>query len=94
KNKIRQFFKKQRIDENIENGRELGENEVRGLESEMQEVLAPDSVKRVAEKFNFANEEDMFAAGGNSGITAAQIVTRLTDKFSKQREEEKIVEVK
>ena len=60
----------------------------------MKEVLAPDNLKRVAEKFNFANEEDMFAAVGYSGITASQIVTRLTDKFRKQREEEEIVEVK
>ncbi|MGR4028529.1 GTP diphosphokinase, partial [Bacillus sp. ZZQ-131] len=88
KNKIRQFFKKQRRDENIEKGRELVEKEVRGLEYEMKEVLAPDNLKRVAEKFNFANEEDMFAAVGYSGITASQIVTRLTDKFRKQREEE------
>ena len=94
KNKIRQFFKKQRRDENIEKGRELVEKEVRGLEYEMKEVLALDNLKRVAEKFNFANEEDMFAAVGYNGITAAQIVTRLTDKFRKQREEEEIVEVK
>ncbi|HDR5444172.1 GTP diphosphokinase [Bacillus anthracis] len=94
KNKIRQFFKKQRRDENIEKGRELVEKEVRSLEYEMKEVLAPDNLKRVAEKFNFANEEDMFAAVGYNGITASQIVTRLTDKFRKQREEEEIVEVK
>ena len=72
KNKIRQFFKKQRRDENIEKGRELVEKEVRGLEYEMKEVLAPDNLKRVAEKFNFANEEDMFAAVGYSGITASR----------------------
>ncbi len=36
----------------------------------------------------------MYAAVGYNGITAAQIVTRLTDKFRKQREEEEIVEVK
>lgn len=67
---------------------------MRSLEYEMKEVLAPDNLKRVAEKFNFANEEDMFAAVGYNGITASQIVTRLTDKFRKQREEEEIVEVK
>ncbi|WP_460291957.1 hypothetical protein, partial [Bacillus cereus] len=38
KNKIRQFFKKQRRDENIEKGRELVEKEVRSLEYEMKEV--------------------------------------------------------
>ena len=40
----------------------------------MKEVLAPDNLKRVAEKFNFANEEDMFAAVGYSGITACKLL--------------------
>ncbi|MCP8967284.1 RelA/SpoT family protein [Ectobacillus ponti] len=91
KNKIRQFFKKQRRDENIEKGRELVEKELRALEYDLKEVLTADNLKRVAEKFNFANEEDMYAAVGYNGITAAQIATRLTDKFRKKREEEKLL---
>ena len=45
-------------------------------------------MKRVAEKFNFASEEDMYAAVGYNGITAAQIANRLTEKYRKQREQE------
>jgi guanosine-3',5'-bis(diphosphate) 3'-pyrophosphohydrolase len=86
KNKIRQFFKKQRREENIEKGKELIEKELKGLEYDIKEVLTSENLKRVAEKFNFANEEDMYAAVGYNGITAAQIVTRLTDKFRKKRE--------
>ncbi|MBO9130470.1 bifunctional (p)ppGpp synthetase/guanosine-3',5'-bis(diphosphate) 3'-pyrophosphohydrolase [Bacillus sp. 165] len=88
KNKIRQFFKKQRRDENIEKGKELVEKELKGLEYDIKEVLTSENLKRVAEKFNFANEEDMYAAVGYNGITAAQIVTRLADKFRKKQEQE------
>ncbi|MCA1031875.1 bifunctional (p)ppGpp synthetase/guanosine-3',5'-bis(diphosphate) 3'-pyrophosphohydrolase [Bacillus timonensis] len=88
KNKIRQFFKKQRREENIDKGKELVEKEIRSLEFDLKEVLTNDNLKRVAEKFNFSNEEDMFAAVGYNGITAAQIATRLTDKWRKKRDQE------
>ncbi|MFD3449366.1 RelA/SpoT family protein [Microbacteriaceae bacterium 4G12] len=91
KNKIRQFFKKQRREENIEKGKELVEKELRSSDYDLKEVLTTENVRRVAEKFNFANDEEMYAAVGYNGITASQIATRLTDKFRKKREEEQLI---
>lgn len=88
KNKIRQFFKKQRREENVEKGKELVEKEILKYDIELKEVLTADNLSRVAEKFNFANEEDMYAAVGYNGITAAQIATRLTEKIRKKRGQE------
>jgi len=85
RNKIRHFFKKQRREENVEKGRELVEKEIKNLGFDAKEILIPENVKRVAEKFNFSNEEDMYAAVGYNGITAAQIAHRLTEKLRKQR---------
>ncbi|MDF1506839.1 bifunctional (p)ppGpp synthetase/guanosine-3',5'-bis(diphosphate) 3'-pyrophosphohydrolase [Robertmurraya sp. DFI.2.37] len=86
KNKIRQFFKKQRKEENVEKGRELVEKEIRNMEFELKEILTPENIKRVAEKFNFFSEEDMYAAVGYNGITALQVANRLTEKWRKQRD--------
>jgi GTP diphosphokinase / guanosine-3',5'-bis(diphosphate) 3'-diphosphatase len=99
KNKIRQFFKKQRREEHVEKGRELVEKEIKSLDFDIKEILTADNLKRVAEKFHFTNEEDMYAAVGYNGITAAQIATRLTDKIRRKRElegsvEEAVVELK
>ncbi|GGE75319.1 RelA/SpoT family protein [Priestia taiwanensis] len=101
KNKIRQFFKKQRREENVEKGRELVEKEIKAMDFDVKEILTSENLKRVAEKFHFSNEEDMYAAVGYNGITAAQIATRLTDKIRRQRElevegsiEEVVVELK
>ncbi|KAA0549284.1 bifunctional (p)ppGpp synthetase/guanosine-3',5'-bis(diphosphate) 3'-pyrophosphohydrolase [Bacillus sp. BGMRC 2118] len=88
KNKIRQFFKKQRRDENVVKGKELVEKEIKAmsLDVEMKEILSTENIKRVADKFNFSNDEDMYAAVGYNGITAAQIATRLTDKWRRKRD--------
>lgn len=85
KNKIRQFFKKQRRDENVEKGKDLVEKEIKNMDFDLKEVLTSDNIKRVAEKFNFANDEDMYAAVGYNGITALQVANRLTEKWRKQR---------
>lgn len=85
KNKIRQFFKKQRREENIEKGKELVEKEIKDMEFELKEILTPENIKRVSDKFNFLNEEDMYAAVGYNGITALQVVNRLTEKWRKQK---------
>ncbi|MGY0694279.1 RelA/SpoT family protein [Virgibacillus sp. FSP13] len=90
KNKIKQFFKKQRREENIVKGKELVDKEIRALTLEPKEVLTQENLQRVFDKFNFMNEDDMYAAVGYQGITAALIATRLSDKIrqTKQKEQE------
>nr|WP_263325610.1 bifunctional (p)ppGpp synthetase/guanosine-3',5'-bis(diphosphate) 3'-pyrophosphohydrolase [Neobacillus sp. Marseille-Q6967] len=88
KNKIRAFFKKQRRDENVEKGKELVEKEIRAMEFDLKEILTTDNLKKVAEKFNFANEDDMYAAVGYNGVTALQVANRLTEKWRKKRDQE------
>ncbi|NWQ40149.1 bifunctional (p)ppGpp synthetase/guanosine-3',5'-bis(diphosphate) 3'-pyrophosphohydrolase [Bacillus sp. EB106-08-02-XG196] len=88
KNKIRAFFKKQRRDENVIKGRELVEKEIRSMEFDLKEILTADNLKKVAEKFNFANDDDMYAAVGYNGVTALQVANRLTEKWRKKRDQE------
>ncbi|PWA10763.1 (p)ppGpp synthetase [Pueribacillus theae] len=87
KNKIKQWFKKEKREENIAKGKELVEKEVKQHGFEEKLVFTPENLKNTANKFNFTNEDDMYAAVGFSGITAAQIATRLTDKLRKQKDE-------
>ncbi|RID85258.1 bifunctional (p)ppGpp synthetase/guanosine-3',5'-bis(diphosphate) 3'-pyrophosphohydrolase [Peribacillus asahii] len=94
KNKIRAFFKKQRREENIEKGKELVEKEIRAMEFDPKEILMPDNLKRVAEKFNIINVDDLFAAVGYNGITALQVANRLTEKLRKQKEREQEPDIK
>ncbi|MBY0123915.1 bifunctional (p)ppGpp synthetase/guanosine-3',5'-bis(diphosphate) 3'-pyrophosphohydrolase [Bacillus sp. S/N-304-OC-R1] len=93
KNKIRQFFKKQRRDENVEKGKEQIEKEIRNMDFDLKEILTPDNIKRVSEKFNFTNEEDMYAAVGYNGVTALQVANRLTEKHRRKRDLEQEADI-
>ncbi|WP_404347039.1 bifunctional (p)ppGpp synthetase/guanosine-3',5'-bis(diphosphate) 3'-pyrophosphohydrolase [Sutcliffiella horikoshii] len=88
KNRIRQFFKKQRREENVEKGRDLVEKEIKGMDFDLKEILNTENITRVSEKFNFMTADDMFAAVGYNGITALQVANRLTEKQRRQRDKE------
>ncbi|OLN23455.1 (p)ppGpp synthetase [Domibacillus antri] len=92
KNKIRQFFKKQNREENVEKGRDMIEREIKNMEFDVKDVMTQQNLKRVAEKFNFLNEEDMYAAVGYNGVTALQVANRLTEKLRKQRDQEAAIQ--
>ncbi|MFE7152768.1 ACT domain-containing protein, partial [Heyndrickxia sporothermodurans] len=70
---------------------ELVEKEIKNMDFDLKEILTNENIKRVAEKFNFMNEEDMYAAVGYNGITALQIANRLTEKLRRKRDQEEAV---
>lgn len=88
KNKIRQYFKKQLRAENVVKGRDLIEKEIKSQGFIVKEVLSSQNIDRVCDKFNFTSDEDMCAAVGFNGITAEQVVNRLTEKLRKERQEQ------
>jgi len=92
KNKIKQFFKKQLRVDNVQKGKELVEKEIKAQDFIPKDVLTNENIKRVCEKFNFAGEEDMFAAVGFNGMTAQQVVNRLAERQRKKREQEEAIE--
>jgi len=90
KNKIRQFFKKQRREENVSNGREQVYDEIEALGFQPKEVITEKRLQRIFDKFNFTSEADMYAAVGYQGITGALIATRLTDDLRRAREKKEV----
>ncbi len=86
RSKIRGWFKKERRGENIARGRESVERELQRQGYEPSDFLTTPLIKEVLNKFNFSNEDEMYATIGYSGITASQIVTRLTEKAKGEKE--------
>lgn len=93
KSKIKQWFKKENREENIEKGRDLIEREIKRLGIEVSAVMTDNQLQETAKKFNFQDEEDMFSAVGYGGITAAQICTRLTERIRKEADAEKTLKL-
>ncbi|GGN97449.1 RelA/SpoT family protein [Saccharibacillus kuerlensis] len=87
RSKIKQWFKKERREENVEKGREGLEREIKKLGLETSEWLTDDKLLEVANKFAFNDTDDMLSAIGFNGITASQVVTRLTEKWRREQEE-------
>lgn len=93
RSKIKQWFKKEKREENVAKGRELVERELKRLGLEPHVWMTDDKLQEVANKFTFNDIEDMYAAIGFAGITAAQIVTRLTEKLRREQEEASQIEL-
>lgn len=94
RNKIKQWFKKEKREENVAKGQQMIEAEIKSRGFDLKEVLTDENIQDAALKFNFQGQEDMYAAVGYGGLTAAQIVTRLTEKLRREREEQTIPEFK
>src|SRR5699024_1424570 len=92
KNKIRQYFKKQRREENIVKGKEQVEREIRFYDIEPKDVLTADNMQNILDKFNFVTEDDLYAAVGYQGITAASIATRLTEDIRRDQKQQKAIQ--
>ena len=87
--KIKQWFKKERRDENIFRGREMLADELRhnGLtldDVEDEEILAP-----ILKRLCYGSAEDLYAAIGYGGLTAVRAANRMKDELARSAKAEK-----
>ena len=80
KAKIRNFYKKELKDENIANGKQMLEYEAKRQSSNLPALMKPEYAEPILRKFSFADMNDLYAAVGCGGITAAHVVTRLREE--------------
>ena len=77
--KIKQWYKKERREENIIRGRSMLEDELRHMGVSLDEALAPEILHPVMKRLSFNDEDDLFAAIGYGGITVVRVANRLRD---------------
>jgi GTP pyrophosphokinase len=87
RSKIKQWFKKEKREENVEKGREAIERELKRAGLEPSLWMSDDKLLEAAKKYAFNDIDDMLSAIGFGGITASQVVTKLTEKLRKEQEE-------
>ncbi len=81
--KIKQWFKKEKREENVAHGRSSFESEMKRVGLPLSITLDPEVAPHLLKKLSFDNWEDMYAAIGYGGLTAAKAVGRIRDDINK-----------
>jgi len=79
--KIKQWFKKEYKEENIQKGREMLEREAKRQGYELRELMDGDILKTLYKRFTLKSQNDMYAAIGYGGISTNQILFRLIQNY-------------
>ena len=87
--KIKQWFKKERRDENIQRGRDMLADELRHNGIALEDVLDDDVIAPVLKRLCFNSPEDMYAAIGYGGLTSVRAANRLKDELARCARDEK-----
>ncbi|MBZ4644841.1 MAG: (p)ppGpp synthetase, RelA/SpoT family [Clostridia bacterium] len=83
RNKINQWFKKDKREENIARGKELIEKELKKIGLTHNQLFKNEWVEIVLKKYSFNSLDDLYANIGYGGISASKVVTRLRDEYKK-----------
>ncbi|MCI8398887.1 MAG: bifunctional (p)ppGpp synthetase/guanosine-3',5'-bis(diphosphate) 3'-pyrophosphohydrolase [Oscillibacter sp.] len=81
RSKIRQWFKKEKREENIVNGRAAFEQELKHCGVSMKDVTAPENLPGLLKKVSYSSLDEMYAAIGYGGFTAAKAVGRMHNEL-------------
>ncbi len=81
--KIKQWFKKEKREENILHGRASFEAEMKRVGLPLSALSDPDLEPHLLKKLSFENWDDMYAAIGYGGLTATKAVGRIRDDVNK-----------
>ena len=92
KTRIQQWFKKTEREENIEKGKDILNKEIKKIGIQHNELLKPEFIQIVLNRYNYNTVEDMYANIGFGGISPNKILTRLLEEYKKEHQEEVIEE--
>ena len=85
RSKIRQWFKKERREENIVQGRDMFEAEARRVGLAMADVTDPEVLPAILKRMAVTDLDDIYASIGYGGMTASHAVARIHDEIVRSR---------
>ncbi|BDR53153.1 GTP pyrophosphokinase [Bombiscardovia nodaiensis] len=90
RNKIRQWFSKERRSETIEEGRDELTRALRKRNLPVATLLTPESMVGVADELNFPNEEAVYAAIGDGQVSTQNVISRLVHDVGRSTLEDEV----
>lgn len=92
KTRINQWFKREQRAENIEKGKEIIEREIKKLGLKNIDLLKPEWIQLILEKYKFNEIDDLYASIGFGAISDKKVMARLLNEYRKEHEEEDLVQ--
>ena len=92
KNKIQQWFKKERKVENTEKGKDAIEKELKRIGISYTDLFKVEYINPMLERYKYKNLDEMYAAVGFGAISATRIIARMLIEYRKEHKEDKIEE--
>ncbi len=87
--KIKQWYKKERREENVFRGREMLEDELKHNDLTLDDVADEELMAPILKRLSFNAVDDLYAAIGYGGVTAARVANRLRDELKNANAERK-----
>ena len=81
RSKIRQWFKRERREENIAQGRASFESELKHAGLSLSQITPPNVLPSILKRVSFQSLDEMYAAIGYGGCTALKAVNRIRDEL-------------
>ncbi len=83
RSKINQWLKKERREENIQQGKELIEKELKRVNLTHSQLFRNEWVEMLCKKYTFSSIDDIYAAVGYGGLTVNKVIGRLREEYKK-----------
>jgi GTP pyrophosphokinase len=93
RNKINQWFKKEKREENIIRGKEMIEKELKKQGFTYNQLFKPEWVDLVLRKYNFSSLEDLYAGIGYGAMTTNKVLTKLREELKKTIKPEELEQI-
>ena len=93
RNKIRQWFKKEKRAENIVVGKAMIEKEFSRFKRSCSDEDRNNIILTVAKRFNLTDVDDFYNALGYGGLPLSRVDTKIRDEFEKQFKDKEVKEI-
>ncbi|MBQ7668688.1 MAG: bifunctional (p)ppGpp synthetase/guanosine-3',5'-bis(diphosphate) 3'-pyrophosphohydrolase [Clostridia bacterium] len=93
KAKMMQWFKKERYEENVEQGKEIVEKELKRLRLNFADLFKPEFLEPLLKKYTFGKLEDCYAAIGYGALPVGKVIGKLKEEFEKQKKLEDDIKI-
>ncbi len=85
RNKIRQWFKKEKREENVARGKLSFDSELKHAGLTLSEITAWENLPAVLKKMSYGSIDDLYAAIGYGGLSSLKAVNRIRDELWRER---------